>query len=33
MTNFNEAWLEIVVANPVIALDAFFSPNASAIST
>ena len=24
MTNFNEAWLEIVVANPVIALDAFF---------
>ena len=32
MTNFNEAWLEIVVANPVIALDAFFA-NASAIST
>ena len=25
MTNFNEAWLEIVVANPVIALDAFFA--------
>ena len=25
MKNFNEAWLEIVVANPVIALDAFFA--------
>ena len=25
MKNFNEAWLEIVVANPVIALDAFFT--------
>lgn len=32
MKNFNEAWLEIVVANPVIALDAF-SRSVSAIST
>ena len=25
MENFNKAWLEIVKANPVIALDAFFA--------